>query len=86
MRTYLGAKHTSSAYMKSTPASLQAATMLSASVMLRHIGFSSTTCLPAAAQSSTSAQWVSLGVPMATMSMSSRSMSGRWSVQWWGSP
>ena len=77
MRTYLGAKHTSSAYMKRTPASAQAATMLSASARLRHMGFSSTTCLPAAAQSSTSWQWVSLGVPMTTMSISSRASSGR---------
>src|SRR5690349_5057201 len=51
-RTYLGAKHSSSAYISLTCARAHAAIMRSASARFRHRGFSMTTCLPAAAASS----------------------------------
>ena len=54
-RTYLGAKHSSSAYMSLTSALRQAAIMRSASARFRQSGFSITTCLPAAAASSVTA-------------------------------
>ena len=74
-RTYLGAKQSSSAYIRSTPARLQAAIISSASASVRASGFSQITCLPADAAATVISQCRSLGAPMQMMSTSGCSIS-----------
>src|SRR5262245_1081770 len=85
-RTYLGVKQSSSAYISLTPAFAQAAIMRSASARLRHSGFSTTTCLPAAAALTVISQCAKFGAPTTTMSISSIASIASRSLKWCAMP
>src|SRR6185503_1977804 len=84
--TYLGVKQSSSAYISLTPASAHAAIMRSASARLRHSGFSTTTCLPAAAALTVMSQCAKFGAPTTTMSISSIPSIASSSLKWCAMP
>jgi hypothetical protein len=75
--TYFGAKKSSSAYRRSTPALAQASIIASASSSVTQSGFSQTTCFPACAESMVIRAWRRFGAVIETSSTAGSRSSSR---------